>query len=105
MFLVAAYFTHRECFRMIIKSLSPISNDPNEVNQPNVEDFFESFLVKPFKLKVNYHPIGVDLAALHYKKDQNPSRGICKVTTHFASTSRRRSSNYWRDILRFIHKK
>jgi hypothetical protein len=57
MFLVAAYFTHPECFRMIIKSLSPISNDPNEVNQPNVEAFFESFLVKPFKLKVNYCPM------------------------------------------------
>jgi len=47
-----------------INSTVEISNDPNEANQPNVEAFFESFLVKPFKLKVNYRPIGVDSAAL-----------------------------------------
>lgn len=40
------------------------SNDPSKMNQSNVEAFFETFLVKACKLKVNYRPIGVDATAL-----------------------------------------
>jgi autophagy-related protein 2 len=43
---------------------SDIPNDPAKSYLANVEAFFETFIVKPCKLKVNYRPIGIDAAAL-----------------------------------------
>jgi autophagy-related protein 2 len=50
------------CDSTASREVTDSSPDENCIN--NVEAFFETFHVKPCKLKVNYRPIGIDAAAL-----------------------------------------